>query len=283
MPRRAAFLVVSLFVALVAPGCESAKRLLADAQKPTASVKGVALKGLDLKGATLAFDVEVANPYGVPLPVAALDASLASGGAPFATAASTDQGVVPAGGTRVFPLLTTVSFDALLKAVSGLRPGAVAPYAAELGVAVDAPALGRLRLPMRKEGEIPVPTIPDVSVREVKWSKLSLTEAVAVVSLDVGNTNQFPFDLSSLSYALSLGGVKVAETSLASGASFAPGAKRTLDLPLALKPSDLGAAAFRMLTGSGASYAFDGRLAAKTAFGELAFPVAKTGSTTFTK
>lgn len=263
-------------------GCETAKRLWEQSDKPTASIVGVSLKDLTLEGLTLAFDVEVGNPYAAPLPVAGLDLALASRGASFLNAQSQDQGTIPAQGSRVLPMTAKVGFSSLLAALSGVKPGAVVPYTADLGVSVDAPALGRLRLPLKKEGEIPIPTVPDVSVRDVKWTNLSFSEATAVVSLEIGNTNQFPVDLAALDYALGLGGVKVA-TAKATPGKFEPGMKRTLQLPLSLKPIDLGMAAFNMLKGSGAKYSFDGRLAAKTPFGDLAFPVAKTGDTPFSK
>ena len=264
-------------------GCETAKQLWESADKPTAAIKGVKLTDLSLDGLTLAFDVEVGNPYAAPLPVAGLDLALSSRGAGFLQAQSADQGTIPAKGSRVLPMTAKVGFSSLQSALSGVRPGAVVPYTADLGVSVDAPALGRLRLPLKKDGEIPVPAIPDVSVRDVKWSTLSLSEATATVSLDIGNTNQFPIDLSSLDYALSLGGMKVAATKLSSATNFAPGAKRTLELPITLKPSDLGLAAFNMLRGGGAKYGFTGGLATKTPFGDLRFPIDAKGDTTFSR
>jgi LEA14-like dessication related protein len=277
---------VRLFAVLLAAsgaGCETAKQLWEQADKPTASVKSVALRELTLEGVVLAFDVEVGNPYGTPLPVAALDLSLSSRGQGFLNAQSLDQGTVPARGSRLMPLTAKVGFAPLLAALSGVRPGAVVPYAAELGVSVDAPVAGRLRLPVKHEGELPVPAVPDVAVKDVRWKSLSLGEATAAVRLEIGNPNQFPFDLSALDYALTLGGVKVAETKLAATKSFAPGGKVALELPFTVKPADLGTAAFALFRGEGAKYGFQGGIAAKTAFGDLRFPVAAAGDTPFSR
>jgi LEA14-like dessication related protein len=264
-------------VGFAAAGCETAKRYLESSEKPTATITSVALKDLDLQGVTLAFDVEVQNPYSVPLPIAALDVALASKGANFLKAESSEQGTAPAKGTKTLPVVAKVGFASLLSVLSGVKPGAVVPYEADLGVSVDAPALGRLRLPLRKEGELPIPTVPRVRVGGVKWGGLSATSATAVVSLEVANDNRFPIDLDALDYGLTLADMKVASAKVAPGSNFGAGASRTLELPISFRPLDFGFAALNALTGSGAKYAFTGSFAARTPFGPLTFPVSAKG------
>ncbi len=257
-------------------GCETARNLLGDT--PTAKIVGASLKDLDLNGVTLGFDVDVTNPYTVGLPVAALDLALASQGTKFLDANSADQGVVPANGRKTFPMTAKVPFAGLLDVLKSVKPGSIVPYTADLGVAVDAPVAGRMRLPVRHEGELPVPTVPDVSVKSIKWSELSLTKAAAVVSLDVTNLNQFPIDLTNLSYDLSLGQTKVATSSLQRAVSFgASGGKQTLDIPIAFKPTDFGVAMLGALTGSKAGYKVDGLLEGKTRFGDIHLPFTRAG------
>ncbi len=272
--------VLALLLALMA-GCDSVGSMLKGIDKPTASIRGVKLDHLDLQGATLAFDVEVKNPYDVPLPLANADYSLASKGATFLTGQADVQGVVPARGAQRVTLPARISFSQLLSTLQGVRPGAVVPYEAALNLGVDAPVAGRLSLPLRKAGELPVPAPPVVELASVNWKSLSLDKAEAELELGVTNPNDFPVTLGRMGYALSLGGVKIAETGVNEGARFGKNDRKTLRIPIAIRPSDLGMAAFRMLTGEGASYSIAGDMALDTPFGALTAPFARSGRTTF--
>ncbi len=272
-----------LTFAVLGTACESAREMLANAPKPTAEIIGVAFKDIDLSGLTLAFDVEVSNPYSVALPVAAMDLALASRGSQFLKADSPDQGTISANGKRTFPLIAKVSFAGLLSVLQSVRPGAVVPYTADAGISVDAPAVGRLRLPVHHDGELPVPTAPDVHVQSIKWNNLSMQQASATVSLDVGNLNQFPIDLTKLSYDLNLGSAKVASSSLQRAVSFAAAGHQTLDIPISFKPLDFGVALFSALTGSSTKYSLAGSLEGKTQFGNLSLPFTRSGDASLVK
>jgi len=273
-----------LAVALAVPGlagCGAVQDLL-NVQRPTARIAGVALQDIGLESATLLFDVEVQNPYSVPLPLVNVDYGLASRGTPFLAGKAKLQGTVPAGGRKTVPLPAKVTYLELLKALKDVRPGAVVPYAAEVGLSVDAPALGPLRLPLKKEGQLPVPAAPEVQVAEVKWDSLSLERAGGRVKLNIVNRNQFDVDLSRLAYALSLGGVEVANSSIAQPVSFqAGGGAGAVEIPLSLSPKGLGLAAFKMLTGKGSGYKLSGSADLQTPFGPMSLPVGGTGQTTF--
>ena len=104
-----------------------------------------------------------------------------------------------------------VSFAPLLRSLEGVRPGVVVPYSATVEISVEAPAVGRLMLPVSHRGELPIPAAPEVSLRELRWGKVSLSEATAMLRVEVGNTNAFPFDLRRLGCSLSLAGERVAE------------------------------------------------------------------------
>lgn len=251
-------------------------------RQPSATLSRVSLQDISLDSATLRFEVEVENPYAVPLPLVNLDYSLGSRGQEFLSGAADVAGSVPAGGRKTIPLPAKVTYVNLLKTVAGIRPGDVVPYAAELGLSVDAPALGRLRIPLMKEGELPVPTVPEVKVSEIRWDRLSLGEAAGRVKLDLVNRNRFPVEMAGLNYALALGGVEVAKSSLATGVSFAAdGGAGTVEIPISLSPSSLGMGVFRMLTSEESGYSLRGNLQAKTPFGPIALPLESSGTVPF--
>ena len=155
MTNTARTIVSLLLVVLFAAGCGSLP-------KPTAEIVGASLQNISLDSAELLFDVEVNNPYLIPLPMLDADYALASRGVGFLSGEAPLTGTIPAGESKVLGLPVKINFLQLMQALEGVIPGSVVPYDADLGLSVDAPLLGRLRLPMARQGEIAVPTLRDI-------------------------------------------------------------------------------------------------------------------------
>lgn len=129
-------------------------------QRPDARITGMRLEDAGLTEATMLFDVTVENPYTVPLPMSDVDYALSSKGQEFLTGKADVAGTVPASGTRTLGVPVRVSYLDLVRVVEGARPGVTIPYKADMGLSVDVPAIGPLRVPMTKEGELTIPTGP---------------------------------------------------------------------------------------------------------------------------
>lgn len=155
---------VILFVMLVGAlvsGCATIQDVL-DIRKPKVSMKGLKFGEVTLKSTTLLFDVEIENPYPAALPLVNMDYSLASNAQPFLSGKADLQSTIPAHGKETVTLPATISYLDLIQAYKVIRPGSTVPYSADLGLSVDAPNLGLLRLPMKKEGELLVPAMPKI-------------------------------------------------------------------------------------------------------------------------
>lgn len=278
------FLLIALLTAtvLMTSGCTVVEEILGS-DRPSAGVSGVRFGNLTTEGAEMLFDVDVKNPYPLPLPLLDAKYSLASGESPFLDGTAPLEGSVPAGGTRTVTLPATINFTKFLNAVKGVRPGQAVPYKADMEVGVDAPALGRLSLPLSRQGKIPVPAVPDVNVREIHWDKLGLTKAQGTVALDLGNTNQFAMGLKNLDYRLQLGGTEIAAGKMAKSLDLEPGESGTLEIPISITPIKLGTAVYNMLKGGEASYAFSGNVEATTPYAPLNLPLNASGQTSITK
>jgi LEA14-like dessication related protein len=134
-------------------------------EKPTASIAGVRVQDINLTDATMLFDVKVDNPYTVPLPMSNVDYALTSQGQQFLTGKADVQGTVPAGASKTLGVPVRINYLKLIDAVKGARPGAAIPYTADMGLSVDVPALGPLRIPMSREGELSIPSAPGLLER----------------------------------------------------------------------------------------------------------------------
>ncbi len=265
--------VVVLLTLVALTGCAS---------RPTAELVGLGIDSIDLTSATLKFDVKVTNPYPVALPLTNLDYNLASSAASFLSGQADLQGTVPAMGDKVVSLPAKITYSELLAALKGVRPGQVVPYKAVVGLSVKSPVGGALRLPIEKEGQLPVPAVPDVKVENITWSNVSLDETTGVIKLNVTNPNQFALDVAKIDYALSLGGAEVAKSALASATKLAAsGGSGTVDIPISFSLKNLGLGAVKMLTGSSGGYGLSGALSVNTPFGPMTLPLKAQGTTLF--
>jgi len=268
-------------VLLLAPlvSCAVLTELLVEGKKPDARIVGVTPRSLDMGGVTLQFDVEVSNPYSAALPVTGIDYTLASDGDVFLQGEASGHEAIPAGQSMVIPVSARISFAETLRVLRGISPGAIVPYAADLGLSVDAPVVGALRVPLRREGELPVPTLPKVDLLDFHVEKLELTEARAVLRLEVQNTNRFDVGLNALDYSLSLGGFKIVAGSVESLPALGADAATTLAIPLSFSPAKLGFAVFRLLRGEGADYKLTGNMKLATPLGPLETSFDREGTT----
>lgn len=251
---------------------------LAAMQKPTARLAGVGIQKLGLDAATLAFQVEIQNPYPVALPLTNLDYRLTSAGTAFLSGASQAQGLVPALSRKTLALPITVRYVETLQILKGIRPGAIVPYESELGLSFAPKSGNPLRLPLRATGQLPVPALPEVSLTDIQWSRLDLAKVEGMANLRVANPNQFRLDLSKLNFALALGGTNIANGSLLRNVALAPnGGSGTLQIPISLSPAQLGSSLLGLVQGKGAPYRITGALESATPFGPLTLPLEKAG------
>ncbi len=271
-----------VFTALLS-GCETLREVAGGVQKPAARIRDANLQDLTAESVALAVDVEVTNPYAVALPLLDLDYRIESGGAVLASGRADLDGSIAPRASRTLTIPATLRFSEILGVLGGVRPGEIVPYLLDAALSVDAGGLGTIALPLRTEGELPIPAVPKVELTRMSWESLSLQEATAVLRLRVTNTNSFTADLTELAYGLSLADLPVIETTVAQRASFAAGAARELAIPVSFRPMDLGIAAMRVLGGEGASYRLAGTMSFDTPFGPIALPYEQAGETFFSR
>lgn len=272
-------LAMLLMTTLVLGGCSGVMDSLKSSfgQPPTATVTDVRLAGVDLQSVTLDFEVEIMNPYSFALPLTDLDYALSTNAQPFLNGSTKLDGSVPAEGMKSVVLPIRVDLVGLLDTVKDLRPGQVIPYDAELGLNVDVPGTGPLRLPVSKSGELPIPTPPSVSVASLNWDSMSLTEITGTMLLDVENKNEFPLTVRSFGYDLSLDGNSVAHGERTNALWMSAGHKSQVGIPLSFSPGSAGVALLGMLGGSLIDYSLAGSMEIDTSYGLITMPFAKSG------
>jgi LEA14-like dessication related protein len=155
--RTAAILLVMI---LLLPACATVDALLGSGPRPSAALKGVSIGQATLSAVGLDFEVEVTNPYDVPLPLVNLEYKVRSSSASLLDGAADLQGTIPARQSKVLTLPAQVSLPDIIMFVGNLRPGQTVPYSADVTLSVDTPVLGRLPIPLGKSGEMKIPWLP---------------------------------------------------------------------------------------------------------------------------
>ncbi|UCH49284.1 MAG: LEA type 2 family protein [Betaproteobacteria bacterium] len=272
--------IIAFFSATLVAGCSSLDEVIESAPKPSARILGAGVRNLSLQSLDLVFDVEVSNPYNVSLPLVDLTYTLGSGGKQLLSGSIKPSGSVPANGKSVLQLPARLDLASVVKTLPGVKPGAVVPYEAQLNLIVDVPVVGEMTLPVERNGEIPVPALPQITLLSFDVGDLGLDEVRAEARLRVKNTNRFRIELTRVRFDLALGGRKVASTRLSASPKLAPGQTAVVKIPLSLSPRALGAGVLDVLSGSDAGYAISGRLDVMTRYGELALPFSQKGNTT---
>ena len=171
-PSKHVILTLPLTIALLS-GCATIQDAL-NIRRPTATLNGLTFQDISLDSAQLLFDLEIENPYPVALPLLNLDYNLATQAKSFLTGKADLQTTIAPNSKASVSLPAKVTYLDLLQAFKNLRPGSVIPYTADLGLSVDTPALGTLRLPINKQGNLSVPTIPDIA--DVNWKQIILNK-----------------------------------------------------------------------------------------------------------
>lgn len=266
--------------AIVAGGCSTARALLDGQDLPTARLTDARLTGLHADGVLLDFEIEVRNPYSVPLPVGAVDVALSSRGTPFLTAAGVPGESIPARRTGRVRVPADVGFSEMLALLENVRPGAMVPYRADLGLNLNIPGGSLVTIPLAHEGAIPIPAPPTVSIRSLRWDELTLQRAAGVLEVGLSNPNAFEAVVRTMDYALVLAGTPVAEARLVRPVALAAdGGSGTLEIPISFSTTSLGVTVFQALARGEIAYALTGQADVETPFGSVRLPFSGVGRT----
>jgi LEA14-like dessication related protein len=204
--RRLALLLAPLLLA----GCASLQQLAAGAlDPPRLRLERASVAAVDLEGATLVLDFTVDNPNGLSLDVAGATWRLAVEGAEVAEGDLPGGVALPARGTAPFAVTVRLRWADAARLAEQVRHQPEVAWRVEGTIDVEWPA-GRLSLPYRHQGRLPVPELPAVRLAGASLEVVSFTELEVDLSLDVTNPNEFLLPGATLRFDLLLNGVVVA-------------------------------------------------------------------------
>ena len=162
-------ILMTVAVLILNAGCQTVESVLA-LKKPKASLVGLGFGEITRTSADILFDVEIENPYSVTLPLTNMDYALSTNDKPLLSGKAKLASIIDAKSSKVITLPATISYLEIAKAFRNIRPGSQIPYEADLGLSADTPVFGTILLPLTRQGQLSVPTIPKLN--EINWEKI---------------------------------------------------------------------------------------------------------------
>jgi LEA14-like dessication related protein len=211
-------------------GC-SLLQTVAQGREPSLSFKEASLSDVTLAGATVNLTFTVQNPNPVGISLAETDYKLSLAGKQLVAGKPAAGLRIPAGGSSEVTLPAQVRFADLGDSIAAVLQQNEVPYRAEGHIGVST-ALGVIPLAFSKEGTLPLPRIPAVTVQSPRIASLSLTQATLEVPLTLSNANSFPLPLGSVAGDLSIAGSQVGRIASTPLGSLEARQSRTLAIPV---------------------------------------------------
>jgi LEA14-like dessication related protein len=248
--------------------------------KPSADVSGIHVPHIGLHRADLVIDVLIKNPNPVPIPLVDIDYLIDSDGRKLVAGLIPDAGTIHAHGEETVKIPISISFDDIKDTYGDIKPGSIIPYLVRVVLLVDVPVFGRIKIPLQKDGKIPVPYKPDVDVDKIKFHHFSFEETTATIHLSLENKNDFDLGLNLLQYEMWLGDDSVVNAELTDSTKIDKQGITKMQIPFKFRPKDLGSAVWDMIRGRGTGYTIKGKIDVDTPFGNMKLPIDKVGGTT---
>src|SRR5947208_545930 len=136
-------------------------------KQPTAAFKSMNVTDVTAQGFTMAFDLDVANPNAVALPISAADYKIGFAGVNVLNGKANPAGTLPANGSIPVKLPVTLTYENLLTAEKAIvNGGGKLPYSFSGSMKFNAgdtnlltQALGGISVPLKYEGTLDVKSL----------------------------------------------------------------------------------------------------------------------------
>jgi len=239
--------VCSLAVSLLVLSCAGlqTKDLV---KKPEIAVQDVRFSEVTFESIGMMLNLAVKNPNVFGVRVAGYDYDLKVAGNHFLKGEQPLTTSIPAGGNAAVDVPVTMNLADIYKTFSSLAGADDAPYRIDAGVVCELPILGKIRIPVSKEGTFPLLKVPGISVKGIQIRQLGPAGAELVVSGAISNPNSFGFNLQSIRYALEVASSPWASGLRTEGVAVAPKGTSGFSLPISVNYAEIGMGVYNMLT-----------------------------------
>lgn len=192
-----------LLLALALSSCAQLSKYT-DTIKPTASLTGMRLANINFEQVDLIFDLAVENKNPVALDLAGMDYDLKIANQSLVSGVTAKAIKIKANTTSPVQLPITLKFADLKKLPGELWNKDNFAYQLDTIFNVTLPVIGNYAIPVSKQGELPVPKVPSITVKGVNVKQLNFTSADLVTQVEISNPNAFNLAMSNFNYQLNI-------------------------------------------------------------------------------
>ncbi|WP_445666232.1 LEA type 2 family protein [Fodinibius sp. AD559] len=229
-------------------GCAALKDLSNSIQKPHLSVENVRVSDFNFEEMELTYDIKVNNPNALSVQMLAYDYNLDINGNALVTGDQKKGLAIEASGASTFHIPMRLNFSEVYRSVQSLQDSEEASYTFLSNLTFDLPALGQTKVPVSKEGRIPLLKTPKISLKDFNVTGISFSSADLNLQLHFDNPNSFGIDVNALKYDLMINGDRWAEGTTLKGTTIKEQGVTVLNIPISLNISEMGMSAYRLLT-----------------------------------
>lgn len=237
------FIFVILFSLI---GCaELAKH--AETIKPTAKLTGAHLANINFDQADLIFDLAVDNQNPVSLDLTSLDYDFKLENQSVVSGVTAKAIKLNANSTSTVQLPVTLKFNDLKKLPGELWNKDKLAYDLQTTFNIRLPIIGNYAIPVAKKGELPVPKIPAIKLKDIKIKNMSFTSAEVLAQVEVSNPNDFDLGLKSFIYQLNVNQKNWGQGNIKQAINIPKKSKGIIEIPVTLDLMSIGTALYPLL------------------------------------
>ena len=235
-----------LLLLITLTGCAQLSKH-ADSIKPTAELTGMRLTNINFDQVDLVFDLAVENKNPVALDLAGMDYDLKIANQSLVSGVTAQAIKIKASSTSPVQLPVTLKFADLKKLPGELWKKDTFAYQLDTKFNLNLPIIGNYSIPVSKQGELPVPKIPKLAIKDVKVKNLSFTSAELVAQVEVSNPNNFDVAMSKFNYQLNINKQKWGQGTVTQASNIPKKGKGIIEIPVKLDLLTAGSAAYKLL------------------------------------
>ncbi|GAB6095830.1 hypothetical protein JCM14469_20830 [Desulfatiferula olefinivorans] len=245
-------------------GCQALQGLV---KRPSVRMEKVALTGGSLFQGDLEFTFDVANPNPVGARLDGFSYVLAVEGKTVVKGRQAEGVGLPAMGSRRVTVPVSVNYMDCVDSLVDLFRKDRLSY--EISGTFQ---IGLFTLPFHHTDVIILPKPPSVRVKNVSVAAMSFTGAKLVMELEISRESPSAIDLKRISYAVSLGGLRLFEGQSENIRLAGDAMAQTVSVPVSIDFLTLGKSAMALFSKGAIDYELTG---------SMAFDIPKAGLTTF--
>ena len=240
------FKLVIILCILCCFGCATLQKL-GGIHPPDLSIENVNIVSAGLKEMDLVTTVSVKNNYPIGIHVPAFDYNFFIDDHVFLKGENALNQSISALSNNQVQVPVRIHFMDLYQSLSALVNKDKATYQLNGNIHFDVPVLGRLKIPFKKQGDLPLLKMPKISVKGLRVNSISFASANLSLDIALDNPNGFLMMLKNFSYNLSIDGLKWADGTMNKNISFEKHGQSNISIPIKLNFFEMGKTIFNII------------------------------------